>query len=319
MRFELFDDGVRVLAPAKLNLHLEVGPARADGFHGIDSIFQTVTLFDELEFEALPSTAIELDEQGIVAREDNLVFRAARRLQDWARAQGAECGGARIRLRKRIPQGAGLGGGSSDAAATLLALCRLWRLSPSSEVLFELAAELGSDVPFFLIGGTCRCQGRGELVTPLSGLFTAESPLFFVLVYPRVVVPTSLVYKGLDDLGGAGNGLTPSAALDSISPTALGDELRRGKLFFNRLESTVFPAYPELQRLREKMAVEPFLATRLSGSGSTVYGVCGNALDAERIASQLCAVVDADVYSVRSEHAVVEPLVWALDGGTAGG
>lgn len=312
MRFELLENGLRVLAPAKLNLHLEVGPGRADGFHPIDSVFQTVTLFDELDFEVDPGGAIELEERGIACAEENLVSRAARRLQEWGRDQGADPAGARIRLRKRIPQGAGLGGGSSDAAATLVALSRLWTLTPTAAELLSLAGELGSDVPFFLFGGTCRCRGRGEQVLPLDGVFTPGKSLFYVLVYPRVIVPTSFVYKELDNSGAPGNGLTPSAALDSIPTTALGDELRQGKLFFNRLESVVFSAFPELQHLRERMAREPFLATQLSGSGSTIFGVCGSALDAERIAGRLCASVEADIYSVRNEQVAEQPLRWAL-------
>lgn len=304
MRFQELEDGLRVLAPAKLNLHLEVGPRREDGFHDIDSIFQAVTLFDELEFRPGGAGDIVLAGDGAELGERNLVVRAARELQAWAAAHGRSGLGASVRVKKRIPQGAGLGGGSSDAAASLLALTRLWALKPDVAALTEMAAAVGSDVPFFLSGGTARCRGRGEHVTPLDSFFETAPPLYYVLAYPRVEVATAWVYEKLDASREEANGLTASTALDSISPTSLRSQLGCGRLFFNRFEEVVFSAFPELQALHDKLAQEPFLAVLLSGSGSTVYGACTSAEQAEKSAAVLCAEVEADVYVVRSERRV---------------
>src|SRR5262245_17817690 len=130
MRWESTNNALKVWAPAKINLYLEIGPPRADGFHEIDSVFQSVTLYDELELEKTSDGRLSLEEDGIAEGEKNLVLRAARRLQRWLEEHGSlgalGSPGAHIRLRKKIPEGAGLGGGSSDAAAALLALPRLW-------------------------------------------------------------------------------------------------------------------------------------------------------------------------------------------------
>jgi 4-diphosphocytidyl-2-C-methyl-D-erythritol kinase len=306
MRWEIIKDGLRVLAPAKLNLYLEVGPRRSDGFHDIDSIFQTVTLFDELEFRSRQDGTIVLEEEGIACGEENLVHRAARALQDFLRAQGAldPSRGAEIRLRKRIPQGGGLGGGSSDAAATLLALARMWNVDVGADVLARLAAGIGSDVPFFLTGGTARCRGRGEKVASLSEAFEAAPPFHYVLAYPRLAISTRAVYEALDAArdGGLASALTPPGALDSMGAASIHDQLRSGQLFFNRLESVVTSAFPAMRRLHDRLGEEGFVNVLMSGSGSTIYGHCRSAAEAERRAEQLSAQLDAVIFAVRSER-----------------
>src|SRR5437867_6389888 len=189
MRWERMENGLKVWAPAKLNLHLEVGPKRSDGFHEIDSIFQAITLYDELELENTPDGRIWLEEEGIAEAEKNLVFRAAKLLQDLLLEQRIFTPqrrlGARVRLRKRIPEGAGLGGGSSDAAATLLGLASLWEAPVHRNQLFDLALSLGSDVPFFLVGGPARCRGRGVKVDSWVKAF-GKKTFHYVLACPRV-------------------------------------------------------------------------------------------------------------------------------------
>ena len=290
---------LHVLAPAKLNLYLEVGGRRPDGFHEIDSIFHEVTLYDRLEIEATSDGEIRLEEKGIAEAEQNLVHRAARKLKESGLVRDPRKG-ARIRLEKTIPQGAGLGGGSSDAAATLRALARLWDIPHDTRALHGIAAELGSDVPFFLTGGTCRCRGRGEEVTSWNDAFSHEDPLHFVLVYPRFPVPTKLAYEALARSREGEFALTPSSTLDSMPPTVARTRFGSGQLFFNRFQGVVYPAFPELKGIHARLSEEPFLKVLMSGSGSTIYGVCRDGGVASGLARKLEATLAADVYAVRT-------------------
>lgn len=299
MLWEESGSTIRVRAPAKLNLYLEVGARRPDGFHEIDSVLHEVTLYDEIEIEATLDGAIRLEEEGIAEAEKNLVYRAARKLKESGLARDGSRAGARIRLRKGIPEGAGLGGGSSDAAATLAALARLWSIDLPDE-LSRLAAELGSDVPFFLTGGTCRCRGRGEEITSWNEAFSDASPLHFVLVYPRIKVATKMAYDALAASRGGDFALTPSSPLDSMPATVARTRFGSGQLFFNRFESVVYPAFPELKVVHARLSEEPFLKVLMSGSGSTVYGVSRDAGAAEGLARKLRVDLAADVYAVRT-------------------
>ncbi|MBI4602081.1 MAG: 4-(cytidine 5'-diphospho)-2-C-methyl-D-erythritol kinase [Planctomycetes bacterium] len=301
MRIQPIPGGLRVLAPAKVNLYLEVGPRRADGYHDLDSLFQAIDLHDELEVLGAPEGTLELEEAGIAEGERNLVVRAARRLLESGLVPPGRRPGARLRLKKRIPEGAGLGGGSSDAAAALVGLARLWRLAASRRELLPLAASLGSDVPFFLSGGTARCRGRGELVESWSHAFPAGAPFHYVLVYPRIKVSTKRAYEALDASRGSADALTAPSPLDSMPPVAVRTELGRGHLFFNRFETVVCSAFPELRRLHETLCKEAFVKVLMSGSGSTIYGLARSAEEARRIAGKLRTQLEADVFLARSE------------------
>ena len=182
---------ISVAAPAKINLSLEILRRRDDGYHDVATVLQTVDLADELAFTPASEIVVEGDTEGI-PQEENLVYRAACLFQDHL----GETRGARIGLHKRIPLAAGLGGGSTDAAATLVGLCRLWERDLRRGELAALAAELGSDVPFFLYGGTALAEGRGERVTPLPPLRHAD----LVLVAPPIDLPakTATLYRSLD-------------------------------------------------------------------------------------------------------------------------
>ena len=287
------------MAPAKLNLYLEVGEKRLDGFHEIDSIFQEISLCDELEFLSAPGADLRLDEEGIAEKENNLVLGAARKLRE--RAPSAGKLGATIRLKKRIPQGAGLGGGSSDAAATLLGLSALWGLGVTPSDLLPLAEELGSDVPFFLVGGTARLRGRGEQVESWADTFDLAEPFHYVLAYPRVKVNTKAAYGALDALRGPNFTLTAPSPLDSMPRELMEGELRSGRLFCNRFESVIYRLFPDLQKLHAMLTAEPFLKVVMSGSGSTIYGVCRSSREAEEASLRLGGRLDADIFAVRSE------------------
>ncbi len=303
MKFETIPRGLRVLAPAKVNLHLEIGARREDGFHEVDSIFQAVSLYDELEFirlqgEAPGAAAVTLEESGISAGRDNLVLRAAEALRSACPPQNG--GRVLIRLTKRIPQGAGLGGGSSDAAATLLALCRLWQLHPPPDLLHRLATALGSDVPFFLSGGTARCRGRGEVVQAVAAAFAQEcASLHFVLAFPGISVNTGEAYRDLAASRHPNFTLTPPTLLDRITAAADGPKIHRD-LFFNRFESVVYASLPALSALYSELRELPFSAVLLSGSGSTVYGVCPSRLEALECSRLLAERSNAQRFVVHS-------------------
>jgi 4-diphosphocytidyl-2-C-methyl-D-erythritol kinase len=178
-------------AYAKINITFEVLGRRKDGYHDVASVIQEIDLKDDLKFELAPSLSIECDDAALRSS-DNLVLKAARLLQQ----ETAYKGGVKIILRKGIPVAAGLGGGSADAAATLIALNKLWKLKLSTESLVELAAALGSDVPYFIHGGTALAEGRGEKVTPLSSLPKS----WVVLLNPSVPIPepkTKAMYGAL--------------------------------------------------------------------------------------------------------------------------
>ena len=182
---------ITVPAPAKVNLYLEVVGKRPDGYHELRTVMQTVDLLDELVLDATSdgTISLECDACGMPPQEENLVYRAAVALQE---RFGIE-EGARIRLEKRIPAGGGLGGGSSDCAAALKGLTRLWGLDAAHEDLHEIASRLGSDIPFFLTGGTAVCRGRGERVEPVP----CRHVFHCVLVTPGFPVSTANVYANV--------------------------------------------------------------------------------------------------------------------------
>ncbi len=309
--------GIRALAPAKINLHLEVLGVRPDGYHEIDTIMQEVSLHDEIEVRARPGGGpgrgeIRLEVVGdddlpldIGPPEENLVWRAARRVLE-RRGPGEKAPRLEVRLRKRIPLGAGLGGGSSDAASTLAAVSNLLEAGLGVESLLEEAAKLGSDVPFFIHGGMARCRGRGEIIVPLPG-FPEESPLHCVLVYPGFQVPTSLIYKELDRLEKVLPALTREAPPDTMSPQALPRAFQRGELFFNRLERIACRAFPALESYKKEIQKEPFVATLLSGSGSTIYGVAKSRREAEEMAARLRERIPGKIFVVESERGTTAP------------
>jgi 4-diphosphocytidyl-2-C-methyl-D-erythritol kinase len=269
--------GVEVLAPAKLNLFLEVHGRRSDGYHEIESVMVAVSLCDALVFEDDPSGEISLrcDEPALPAGIDNLVVKAAVRLKAAASCRR----GVRILLSKRIPAQAGLGGGSSDAAATLMALDRLWGLNTPRDRLDALAAELGSDVPFFLHGPAAVCRGRGEKVESVD----LKANYHFVLVCPPVGMSTVEVYRHV----------VPTDRRRMVGPVlealAHGSPADLGRSLFNRLQPIVQSLRPELTRVRDALvSLGPLLdGTSMSGSGSAYYGLCRDSTAAQRAAEIL--------------------------------
>lgn len=278
---------MKLAAPCKTNLFLEVLARRPDGFHELDTVFTTLALEDALEVEPLPGGRLELAVEGdptVPADATNLVWRAAEALRA---AAGRPDLGARLRVQKRVPTGGGLGGGSSDAAATLVALDRLWETSLGDERLLELAAGLGSDVPFFVRGGLQRGRGRGERLELLA---PPPRPLDLVLVLPGFACPTGQIYGALAAFLPGRGGPPVRDAAPLCEALARGDAAAVAALAWNRLELAAEACFPQLRALRARLAGEDgVLAARLSGSGSTLWALVATPDDAGRVAARLQA------------------------------
>jgi 4-diphosphocytidyl-2-C-methyl-D-erythritol kinase len=264
-------DGIRVAAPCKINFHLCVLDRRDDGFHNLESVFQTLSFGDELRFESLKERfACDLRMPGSVPPEQNIVHKAVALFREQTRFDQ----GLRITVEKRIPLGAGLGGGSSDGAATLWALDKIAGTELPEPVLCRMAEKLGSDVPFFLSGATAFVGGRGEIVEDLD---VSLGSLGVVLVNPSIHSDTKRVF-GLLDASRESKQVPPSRPLgkDALE-RALRDEPSRWPFFNDFLpvlvwfsEGAVADIYKRcLEDLRSAGA--DFIS--LSGSGSTCFGV----------------------------------------------
>jgi 4-diphosphocytidyl-2-C-methyl-D-erythritol kinase len=275
-------------APAKLNLFLHVLGRRADGYHEIQSVFVPLDLCDTLDVETRDDGRIVREGDLTGPPEADLAVRAARALQAHAVAAGAGAPpGATLRVEKRIPVGAGLGGGSSDAATTLIALNRLWNLRLERPALAALARGLGADVPFFLGAGPAFVEGIGERCSPI-----ALAPAWYVLVYPQVHVSTAEIFAD------------PKLTRDSKQTTIAGfsaalhappqGEPRAAALFgSNDLEAVVrsrFAAVDAALRLLGECAAAP---ARMSGSGSAVFSGPASAAAAQEVLAQVRARMPA--------------------------
>jgi 4-diphosphocytidyl-2-C-methyl-D-erythritol kinase len=264
-----------VWAPAKVNLFLEVLGKRSDGYHDIETLMVAVTLFDTLRFKEEESGIIRLHctDPNLSTGEDNLIGKAARLLLE----QLGCAKGVTIHLRKRIPMAAGLAGGSSDAAATLVALNRLWQLTLSQEELARLGARLGSDIAFFLTPPAAWCSGRGEIVKPL----TLGSPLWMVLVCPPFGLGTAEVYRHVRV---PAQPRTGDALRQSIQ---LGEPEVIGQLLHNRLQEPAEELRPELTVLLEVLARENPAGRLMSGSGTTLFALCRDCQEGRRLVHHL--------------------------------
>lgn len=261
-------------APAKINLTLDVLGRRADGYHEIASVMVRLELHDTIEVEPAGELAVECLGADIPP-EQNLALKAARLLQEAAGCRQ----GARIRITKRIPVAAGLAGGSTDAAATLLALARLWGLEEPGQVpLQELAARLGSDVPFFLDGPVALAEGRGERLTPLPSL----PPRPVVLLKPPFALSTAVVYRAL----------RPDDFSDGSATRRAAEEIRGGRwpppeLCINVLERAAFRLRPELGRYRETFLAAGATAVQMSGSGPALFSLFDDSAAARAVHRRL--------------------------------
>lgn len=247
---------INVKANAKINLYLEVLGKRPDGYHDIETVMQEIDLADELEFCFIDEDKIDLTVEGKYAvsnGRENLVYRACELIKNEFQIKK----GVRIKLVKNIPFGAGLGGGSSDAAACVKVLCKTWNIKIEQKKMCEMFSKLGADIPFFFAGGRCLAQGIGEKLTKLNN--TDKHAI--VLVYPNFGVATKEVYKNLTKFG------------KKCSITQLINGFCVRESLFNRLEDTAVKLAPEIKNIKKLLIDLGASHSLMSGSGSSVFGI----------------------------------------------
>ena len=271
-------------APCKVNLILNILGRREDGFHELETIMQPVGILDELTLVPSTEMALTCSASDVPADRTNLVWRAAELFFEHTGIQDR----AQIHLEKRIPSAAGLGGGSSDAAQTLLGLSELFGANIPLTELELLAGKLGSDIPFFLHSGPALAVGRGERVEVLPK-FAGLQGAAFVLVKPEFGVPTAWAYKALAghpaDLNGRPG--RAFALAECLGKRAALEQTEISTLFYNSLEAPVFAKYPLLALITRSMRVGGARVSLMSGSGSTVFAICDCRPSAEELAIKL--------------------------------
>ncbi len=260
------NESVPVFAPAKINLFLHVGAKRADGYHDICSLAAFADVGDRVEGERAGDLSLTISgpfAASLSAGEDNLVMRAARALQAWARANGRQTDGARLRLEKNLPSASGIGGGSSDAAAALKLLDRVWRLNMSDTDLASVGTTLGADVPVCLIGRGALMEGIGDRLT----LWPTLPKFPVVLVNPGVSVLTADVFRTLETR----NGADAPALVEFKSPGEVAAWLGIRR---NDLEAPARRIAPLIGEVLAEISATPScLVARMSGSGATCFGI----------------------------------------------
>jgi 4-diphosphocytidyl-2-C-methyl-D-erythritol kinase len=271
---------MHVLAPAKINLSLKISGLREDGFHELETMIVPITLCDEIEIgKRNKSKEIEFhcDDPSVPAGDDNLIVRAANSFFAATKLKPA----VSIKLKKKIPHGAGLGGGSSDAAFTLLALNDLFEAKLPREALVKMAETIGSDVPFFIFQSAALCKGRGELVSPIK----LRNKLSLLLVKPAFAVSTAWAYARWRG----------SAEIPNV---AYGAQEFAGLTLVNDLERPVFEKFVFLAQLKMWLLKQPEIgAVLMSGSGSAIFAVLREAADAHMIANRSKAELDSELWT----------------------
>jgi len=295
-----FADAVRVRVPGKINLHLSVGAARPDGYHELTTVFQAVTLYDDVVARAATGLHLRTSGEGagqLPTDRDNLAWRAAELLAD----RHAIDPDVDLELHKSIPVAGGMAGGSADAAGTLLACSVLWRTGTPKPELTLLAAELGSDVAFPLTGGTALGVGRGELLTPV--LATGEYHWVFALA--DYGISAAAAYRELDRMRVAGEAPEPVGAPDELlDALRSGDCGRLADTLANDLEPAALSLRPQLREVLDAGAEFGALAGIVSGSGPTCAFLCAHADAARECAEQLdaAAVCRSSVVATAPAH-----------------
>lgn len=269
---------LKLKAMAKINLGLDVLRRREDGYHDLRMVMQSICLYDQLELERQesPEISVSTNLAYLPTDGDNLVYRAAKLLLDEFRISE----GVKIHLKKHIPVAAGLAGGSSDAAAVLVGVNRMFELGLSKEELMRRGVKIGADVPYCVMRGTALAEGIGDVLTPLPDAPDA----FVVLAKPPVHVSTAFVYGNLKV-----GALTCHPDIDAqIQAVREGDLHRMAELMGNVLETVTVPAYPVIEEIKECMMREGALNAMMSGSGPTVFGL----FEEEKKARAACELLE---------------------------
>ena len=275
---------MQVLAPAKINLSLKILGLRSDGFHEIETFIAPISLYDEIKIEqrsGKQQIAFRCDDPSVPKGEDNIVVRAANVFFEKTKIAS----GISIALEKRIPHGAGLGGGSSDAASTLLALDEIFDTKLPREALAKMAEMIGSDVPFFIFQTAAVCKGRGEFVSPTR----LRQQLSVLLLKPEFGVPTQWAYSRWRD----------SREIHGVS---YGGQAFAQQSFLNDLERPVFEKFVFLAQLKMWLLKQPEVgAALMSGSGSTVFAVLRSNANADLLAKRARSELDPELWTCACE------------------
>lgn len=280
---------IKVEGNAKINLTLDILGKRPDGYHEVAMVMQSIGLSDTVEMEKTDGPIeLTINVPWLKADEKNLAWRAAALIKEEYKLAG----GVRMKLTKRIPVAAGLAGGSTDAAAVLRGMNELYALDLSEERLCELGARLGSDIPFCLLGGTMLSTGRGEVLKRLPDL----PATWVVLAKPRISVSTAWAYQNYDAQG----------AKEHPDNERIQQEIARGDrkavagLLCNVLESVTIKKYDVISQYKQMMMQQGAMASMMSGSGPTVFGLAERKETADRIAAYMREHTDAYVYVIRT-------------------
>lgn len=292
-----------LIAPAKINLflgivgnHFSGEPIpQPDGFHELVMVMQSIELADQVTVRSTPDQGIRLvcDDCEVPQDATNLAYKAAALMQKTFPEAAIKHGGIAIEITKNIPMGAGLAGGSADCAAVLVGIDLLWNLGLTQIELRTIAAQIGSDIPFCVTGGTALATGRGEIIDPLPDL----NDLYVVLAkYRDLPVSTPWAYQTFRQKFGATYPQTPAETEakkhvlrsgEMLSAINQRDSQHMAQLLYNDLEKVVLPAYPKIQNLRNAFAALPVMGTMMSGSGSTVFALCDSVATATAVRQQM--------------------------------
>jgi 4-diphosphocytidyl-2-C-methyl-D-erythritol kinase len=275
---------MQVFAPAKINLSLKILGRRNDGFHELETLIAPISLYDETRIDKArlgKGIKFRCDDPSVPQGDDNLAIRAARAFFETTKIESA----ISIELKKKIPHGAGLGGGSSDAASVLLALDELFDAKLSQEALAKMAAPIGSDVPFFILQSAARCKGHGEIVTPVK----LKRHFSILLLKPDFAVSTAWAYSRWQH----------SQEIPGVRYEAQGFA---DQTFVNELERPVFEKFVFLAQLKMWLLSQPEVgAALMSGSGSTMFAVTREKADADSVATRAKAALDPDLWMCACE------------------
>lgn len=282
---------LQLKAPAKLNLTLDVLSKREDGYHDIESVMHTIDLCDAIRIAKVDSGIhVTCTDASIPVDSRNTAYRAAQILMSEYRIES----GVRIEIDKKIPFGAGLGGGSSDAAAVLWGLNTLLGLELEVQELLRLGAIVGSDVPFCVLGGTGLVTGRGEIVEPVD----TEMDMWFLLVKPPIAISTKDAYAALDRRGiKAEERPDTRGMLDAIMRR---DYQGISSLLCNIMEPPIFEEYPSLLKIKRQLIEAGVSGALMSGSGSVIYGMASDEEDMVRISEIIKANIYGEVFLTRT-------------------
>lgn len=284
---------------SKLNLFLKILRKRSDGYHEIESLFQSIDLCDYVSIQTIDSNEdiIHFNTNKIHS-EKSTVKKALVEIRNLAKQKNLNFPHVKIEVEKNIPIGSGLGGGSSNAAAIIIGLNEIFNIGFTQEEMLEIASKVGSDVPFFIYGGLCMVKGRGEIVQPLSIDFNAE----FVISVPEVTIRTAEAYKVWEETEKIDNEFFD---LEKAINQVVSSNLNKADLFYNSFEKVVLNLYPEVKKSFtefEKLGLEP----ALSGSGSAVYAVLRSDVDKEKIFFELVRKGFNIFFARTVKHGVVE-------------